>query len=226
MNRGFYLILLGALLLSAGVKAQKTKFNKTFRSDILLPVPVANRAFTSVFSGVYYANASYNIEKKGFVSGVFISNMQSMIYPKLQSEPHSIQTLNSAGLRFGYDFKPSKEELADIDNNFWVTSPFIMAGYTMVNYSRLKCITQTVQNKTDNTFSVNLGTSFTLMFSEYDGIGFTIGYGYLHHEFNPNDLCLNEWWDFEPKDTKGPNQYIFFGFNFNIWLGNREGSSN
>ena len=198
------------------------KVIKTLRSDILLPKPLSNKAFKSKFSGVYYVNASMNFGIKKFNIGVLGSHMQCQIFPHYQSEPHAIQTINMAGIRLGYDIFPSKEALAAQTGNFIVVSPFIIGGYNWIDYSRLQTLGRPISGQHRQTYNIFTGINFNLMFSEYDGIGFTLGYNYLHHEFNPYPLRLDDYYSFNEKDTHGPTQYLMFGFNFYVDLRKRE----
>ena len=63
--------------------------------------------------------------------------------------------------------------------------------------------------------------NFNLMFSEFDGIGFTVGYNYLDHQFNPNPLCLDQFYNFKDGDKQGVLAYILFGFNVYVDLAKR-----
>lgn len=206
--------------------SQKPKVKKTIRAEGLLFRPVANKAFTSLFSGVFSTNLSLNFGVNNFNTGIFYNLMQSQIFPKYQSEPHAIQTVHTGGIRFSYDVYPSKAKMAATKGNIFMYSPYLSGGFSQVDYSRLQCITQQVTGKSTQTFSVNAGFNFNLMFSEYDGVGFTLGYSFLNHEFNPDALCLNEYYpDIEDKHKHGLSQYVVYGFNVHFDLVKRDPDS-
>ena len=201
----------------------KPKVKKTFRADVLLPRPLSNKAFDTLFSGVYNLNLSMNFGVKNFNTGIFIGSMQCQIFPKFQSDPHAIQSVKSAGLRLSYDIYPSKAKMAATEGNFFVFSPFLCSGYTLVDYSRLKCMTGSPEGKHSQTYSIYGGLNMNIMFSEYDGVGFTLGYMYLNHEFNPDPLCLTQFFPNIPDKYKhGVSQYFMFGFNWYIDLVKRD----
>lgn len=231
MTRGHKIVVCACiLLLASGIShsafSQAKKVKKTVRGEGLLHRPVSNKAFAHLFSGVFSANLSMNWGWNNFNTGIFYNMMQSQIFPKYVYEPHSIQTVHTAGLRFSYDMYPSKQKLASQQGNFFVFSPYLSGGFAQVDYSRLKPITQTVTGKNTQTFSISGGANFNLMFSEYDGVGFTIGYTILNHEFNPDGLALNEWFMDIPESHKhGISQYILYGFNAHFDLAKRDKDS-
>lgn len=206
--------------------SQVQKVKKSIRAEGCLFRPVSNKSFSQLFSGVYSVNLSLNFGVNNFNTGVFYNLMQSQIFPRLQSDPHSIQTVHTGGVRFSYDFYPSKAKMAATKGNFFVLSPYLSGGISQIDYSRLKCITQQVSGKSSQAFTISGGANFNLMFSEYDGVGFTLGYTLLNHEFNPDALCLNEYYPNIPESNKhGLSQYILYGFNVHFDLVKREQDS-
>lgn len=222
-----FVFLFSALLLTYDVAlSQKvTKVKKTIRAEMLLPKPVSSRAFVSVFSGVFNLNVSMNFGFNNFNIAPYYGLMQCQIFPRLQTDPHTIQTVHSAGFRFSYDIYPSKEKMQSRQGNFVVISPFLASGFDQVDYSRLKCIVETPSHLHSQTYNIFAGANFNLMFTEMDGIGFTLGYNYLNHHFDPNALCLNEYYSFTEEQKQGLAGYILFGFNIYIDLAKRPDSS-
>ena len=208
------------------VNAQsKAKVKKTFRGEVLLPRPISNKAFSELFSGVFSTNLSMNFGVKNFNTGIFYNMMQCQIFPRLVGDPHSVQTVHTAGLRISYDVYPSKVKMQTTKGNFFVFSPYLCGGISEVDYSRLKN-TITVTGQNTQTYSISGGANFNLMFSEYDGVGFTIGYTYINHEFNPDNLGLTYYYPNIPdKDKHGLSQYIVYGFNVHFDLAKREKES-
>jgi hypothetical protein len=218
-----YLCFLSFSYCPSAFSQAKAKVKKTFRADFSLPQTLSNRAFDTLFRGVYNTNLSINFGIKNFNTGVYAGMMQCQIFPRKQIDPHSIQTVYSAGLKLGYDIYPSKEKMATTQGNFLVYSPFLSAGYSSVDYSRLQCVTGTPTGKHSQTYSISGGMSFNLMFSEYDGIGLTIGYTFLNHEFNPDPLCLTQYYpNIREKDKQGLSQYLLFGLNWYLDLAKRD----
>ena len=52
------------------------------------------------------------------------------------------------------------------------------------------------------------------MFDEFSGIGFMIGYEFFDYTYNPNAICLNEFYDYTEAEKKGRFQLFTFGFSF------------
>lgn len=217
-------ILAPAFCMSAFSQVKKVK--TTIRGEALLHRPISNKAFSKLFSGVFSANLSLNFGIRNFNTGLYYNMMQSQIFPKFQYEPHSIQTVHTMGMKFGYDIYPPKAKLAAQKGNFWVVTPFLAGGFALVDYSYLICLNGAPTGKNTQTYSVNGGANFTVMFSEYDGVGFTLGYTFLNHEFNPDALCLTQHYPNIPDgDKRGLSQYIFYGFNVHFDLVKRESES-
>jgi hypothetical protein len=201
------------------------KIKKTIRGEALLPRPVSNKAFTKIFSGVLNFNASMNFGFRNFNAGPYYNFMQSQIFPKFQDDPHSIQTVHTGGLRFSYDVGPSKETLKSQPENFFVFSPFIAMGYNKIDYSRLLSKNGCeITGKHTQALNIFAGANFNLMLSEWDGFGFTIGYNFINEHFNPDALCLSEYFDFTEDEKRGKLQYFLFGFNVYIDLAKRPSS--
>jgi hypothetical protein len=199
------------------------KVKKTFRADFEVPQILLNRALDTLFRGVYNVNLSMNFGIKNVTAGIYAGMMQSQIFPHFYSDPHSIQTVYSSGLRLGYDVYPSAEKMQTTKGNFFMFSPFLGIGYASVNYSRLKCITGKPEGTQDQTFSISAGANFNLMFSQYDGVGFTIGYSFLNHVFNPDPLCLSQYYpNIREKDKQGLSHYLIFGLNWYLDLAKRD----
>ena len=219
-----FLLLLSFSFLGANAQGKKVK--KTIRGEGLLHRPVSNKALSKLFSGVFSANISMNWGWNNFNTGIFYNQMQSQIFPKFLSDPHAIQTIHTGGLRFSYDVYPPAKVLAAKKGNFFMFSPYLSVGLAEVDYSRLKCITGAPEGKQNQTFSLSGGANFNLMFSEYDGVGFTIGYTFLNHEFNPDPLCLTQYFPNIPDaDKHGLSQYVLYGFNVHFDLAKRDKES-
>lgn len=206
------------------------KLKKTFRGEMLYPRPITNAAFTKVFRGVYNMNLSLNFGIKNFNVGPYYGLMQCQILPYKgiaiqMSDPHSIQTVHTAGLRFSYDLYPSKEVLQSRDGAYMVFSPFIPPGYDWIDYTRLRCKTGFPSGKHVQTFNLMLGMNINYMITNFEGCGLTLGYNYLAHQFDPKPLCLDQSFLFTAGSEKGMLQYLSFGLNLYIDLGKRpEGS--
>ena len=208
------------------VFSQAEKPKKTLRVDILSVRPLSNKAFVNLFSGVYNANLSLNYSFKKFSLGPYYNILQCQIFPKYYSDPHSIVTMHTGGLRMIYDIYPSKETMASHTGNFYVVSPFLAGGYTWIDYTRLKEVPYATSGNHTQTFNIYGGANFTLMFSDYDGIGITLGYGYYAHEFNPDALGLSYYYPNIPNvDMHGESQFFFFGFNWYLDLAKRKETS-
>src|ERR1051326_6078192 len=176
------------LPLGLGLNAQtktKLKLKKTVRGEAQLLRPIQNLAFKKAFSGVFNAGGSMNWgwNKKDNV-GAFYSISQYQIFPQpfvgTIDDPHSVQTTHTLGAKFCYD------KFTQNGKGMW--SPFIAPGWSFINYSRVKSINHPPQELHVNAASINLGLNYYIMFDEWMGVGFTVGYGAVNHVFHPYNI--------------------------------------
>lgn len=204
---------------------------KVFRGEILYPKPISNSAFIKVFMGVFNLNLSVSFGMKNLNIAPTYGLMQCQILPYKAAgigvfDPHSIQTVHTAGMRFSYDIFPAKEVLQAKNGGYLMFSPFLSPGYNWIEYTRLgECKDGHPSGKHARAFNVMTGIQINYMMSYFEGCGLTLGYNYLAHQFDPSRLCLDQSYLFTPGSEKGMLQYFSFGLNLYIDLGKRpEGS--
>lgn len=184
-------------------KAPRVK--KTIRGEFQLPRALSNKAFTKVFSGVFNSGISMNFgfDKKYNIGGYY-SYTQYQIFPKFIDDPHGIHTSHSSGLKFTYDKVLPKG----------ILSPYVVIGYNWIKYSRIKCDSLKPFDTEVNAFNTGAGLTYNFFVDdEWTGVGFTFGYNFTNHIFNPDAMCLQEFFDFTESERRGYFQNIYFGFS-------------
>ena len=198
-------------------QASSVSIKKTIRGEFQLPWAMSNKAFTQVFSGVFNSGISFNLGlRQKYNAGIYYAFTQYQVFPKLVDDPHPIQSTHNAGIKFTYDLIYEKG----------IFSPYLAGGYDFVQYSRIKCKTQEPFNKENHTFNAGAGLTYNFLIDdEWTGAGFTLGYNFLNHIFNPDAVCLNEWHTFSDGNKKGFQQNIYFGFSVYFDLAKKPGET-
>jgi len=193
------------LFLTSFSQKKVPRVKKTIRGEFQLPRALSNKAFTKVFSGVFNSGISMNFgfDKKYNIGGYYCYT-QYQIFPKFFDDPHSIHTNNTAGLKFTYDKVLPKG----------IFSPYVAAGFNWIKYSRIKC--DSLKPFDTEVNAINIGAGLTYNFfidDEWTGAGFTLGYNFTNHVFNPDAVCLQEFFNFSESERSGYFQNIYFGFS-------------
>lgn len=177
------------------------------RFSITVPHPTSNKAFRKSFVGVYGLSAGLNIMLfKGAFIGVTYKNSLIKVFENRIPDLEANMQMNDAGIKVGIDnYVGSKNRM--------IFSASVNVGYNWTTYSRFKC--KTIYGKTPiSGFSTNYiepEINYYFLVEENLGIGANIHYTLLNQNFNPYDLCLNEWSQFD-KSNPGNIQYLSFGF--------------
>ena len=204
----FIPVITGISFSDAGAQT-KAKTRKTIRGEFQLPRPTWNKAFSKTFSGVFNAGVSMNWGGKHFSEGGFYSLTQYQVFPKFGSgtidDPHVVQTNHTFGAKLHYDILTSTGK--------GMFSPFIAPGYSLINYTRVKCINHDAWDTKTSAVSVNIGAAYNIMMDEWTGAGFIIGFNMIDHVYRPENVCLDEWGDYTENEKKGSFKNIFFGFS-------------
>jgi hypothetical protein len=204
MKKYFLIVVLQSYIFTYA-QAPEPKLKKTIRGEFQLPRALSNRAFTQVFSGVFNSGISFNLGfQKKYNAGIYYCFTQYQIFPRYFDQPHTIQSNHTAGIKLTYDLLSEKG----------IFSPHITGGYNFIQYSRIKCKQQEPAEKEYFTFNLGGGLTYNFLIDdEWTGAGFTIGYNFLNHTFNPDAVCLNEWYTFDDSAKQGFQQNIYFGFS-------------
>ncbi len=189
----------------------KLRLKKTVRGEAQLVRPFQNRAFANTFSGVFNTGVSMNWGwNKKYNAGIFYSLTQYQIFPApfqgTIDDPHSIQTTHTIGLKYSHDKFTA--------NGKGIWSYFIAPGYSFISYSRIKVSDHAPQELNVNAASLNVGIHYYMMFDEWMGVGFTVGYNAIDHVFHPYNICVENLKNYSDSDKRGSLQSIFFGFSF------------
>lgn len=179
------------------------------RVSVTVPHPMGNSAFRKSFVGIYEASAGLNINIfKGLFIGVTYKNGLLKITENKIADFNASMNINNAGVKLGTDIFIG-------DRNRIIFSAAITAGQNYTSYSGLVC-----KKPGDSPKLTTYSTSylepevnmFFLVESNF-GIGATLGYSIFNKEFDPYELCLNDWTNFD-KENPGKTRYLSFGFGF------------
>lgn len=197
------------LIIEAPSQRQKQNYLYSPRVSITVPHPIGNEAFKKSFVGIYEAGAGLNLMLyKRFFAGITFKNGLLKITENKIPDYNANMSFNKIGANIGSDvYLGSKNSI--------LFSASLSFGQINTKYSEFKC---KVPNKTPiiNGFrSKYLEPEINIYFlteTETEiGIGFTIAYSLIERNFDPYELCLNDWTQFS-KNNIGSINYFSFGF--------------
>lgn len=188
---------------------QKQYYLYSPRVSIIVPHPLGNEAFKKSFVGIYELNGGINLMLyKGLFVGADYKNALLKITENKIPDYNASMSINSVAGKIGSDF------YVGYKNNM-IFSAALSLGQ---NYTKYSSFISKIPNKQP---SIN-GFKSSYIEPEIDmyflieanfGIGVTVAYSVIKRNFDPYELCLNEWSQF-PKDNTGSTQYLSFGFGF------------
>ncbi len=179
------------------------------RVSVMSPSAIGNVAFKRSFVGVYEASAGLNMYLyKGFFLGIGYKYGMFKIMDNKISNYNATMQLNNIAFKLGTDAYMGE------DHKF-IFSASVSGGYNWTNFYGLICKTE---NKPPDV------TSYQCLFMEPElniyylvepnfAFGITASYSVYNHNFNPYELCLNEWKSYDKNNT-GNTQIFSFGFGF------------
>jgi len=179
------------------------------RVSIDVPHPISNKAFRKTFVGVYDLSAGMNfmIFKGAFV-GINYKNSLLKVFENKVADLDANMQSNSAGIRIGSDFYVGSK-------NRMIFSASVGAGQNWSNYSKFR--SKTILNKPTiynfNTTYIEPEVSFYFLIEQNFAIGINLNYTMLNQKFDPYELCLNEWAQYD-KENSGNISFLNFGFGF------------
>ncbi len=183
------------------------------RVSITVPNPTGNSAFKKNFSGAYEVNAGFNVMVfRGFFVGLDYKYATLKIKGLIgvaNFKYNPLMHINNAGLRVG-----GQKYLGD--RNRMIFSASIASGLNWTNYAKLKCKDSTMApplSKYATTYIEPQINIYFLVESNF-AIGATLSYSIYKKNFDPHEICLDDWKSSVGTVSNSPTQYISFGFGF------------
>lgn len=178
------------------------------RVSVTVPHPMSNSAFKKSFVGIYEASGGLNIYPyKGIFLGVTYKNGLLKITENKIADYNASMYINNAGAKLGTDIFVT-------ENHKVIFSASVGAGQNWTRYSGL--VSKDSLKIIPTTYScvyvepeINL---FFLIESNF-GIGATLSYSIFNKNFDPYELALTDWTNYNAVNN-GSTQYFSFGFGF------------
>jgi hypothetical protein len=218
-----YLLAVFLILNVLSIKGQDAEnYSPLYRLDtrinILAPHPLTDAAFNNTFNGVYTVNVSENIHLfQGFYVGVCVGNslyqvpQYSLVSGSGVNTTNYINTmcqLTSFGLDLGYDYYFSPKGYL---------SPAMSIGESFGKFTSIQMVNPVPIEPTFNAPYVQVSCGLNFLIEHQVGLGFTLSFSYLNHNFNPYDIALNQYKAYSSGDIKG--NISFFELGFTIYIG-------
>ncbi len=187
------------------------------RVSIAVPHPTGNKSFKKCFVGIYELTGGLNLMLyKGFFIGVSGKEALLKITENKIPDYNANMRIDNAALKIGGDFYVGEKNriilaLAISGGKSWTK----YEGFVCKDINKKPMITSYTTNYIEP--EVNL---FFLVESNF-GIGATISYSLFNTNFDPYELCLNDWASFDKKNA-GQTQYLSFGLCFYYSLVNKK----
>src|ERR1019366_6665991 len=180
------------------------KTNNLFsaRLSFTSPNPISNKAFNKSFVGIYQVDGSMNMSLyKGIYVGVAFSyaslkinkNLTGAMYnvgltPAQTNEANASMSIYNAAIKIGGDFYIGEK-------NRMILSPAISVGQSYVKYSSFVCKDSAKHIQITDFKSPYVQTDISMIFliEPNWGIGPTISYSLIKRNFDPTELCLEDW---------------------------------
>jgi hypothetical protein len=180
------------------------------RINGMVPHPLANKALSKTFVGVYSVSGSENIQLfKNFFVGFCGSNSLYKIPTNKGVSVNGYRLsdlfqLNSAGLNVGYDYYFSPK-------GFLTTA--ISLGQSFGKFTAIEMYTPVPVNAKFSAGYIQLTENLNFILEDHMGIGFLISYTYVNYSFNPYDIALDQFKGYTSGDLDGAIQVFEVGFN-------------
>lgn len=178
------------------------------RVSVTVPHPMANKSFKKSFVGIYEISGGLNIMfYKGIFIGATYKNGLLKITENKIADYNAKMYINNVGLKVGGDAYVGEK-------NRIIFSAAIAAGQNWTRYSGLisKDPLKVIPTKFSMTYVEPELNLFFLIEANF-GIGATLSYSIFAKNFDPYELSLNDYTQFN-KDANGATQYLSFGFGF------------
>jgi hypothetical protein len=199
------LLIIGVLFCLHGF-AQKTETKATFRLDLMVPQPVANKALKLSFTGIFDFGGSLSYGFNGFNIGAFYRYKQYQVRANKIPDVGTLLHFHNTGLKLSYD-KPL--------NKYFMISPGLNVGYNFINYTELACSTSVATGVKDQAINFEPFFAAYFMIDEGWGVGLQVAYNVTTYEFDPYAVCLGEHKSYSDNERTGLMHNYSLGFS--VW---------
>ena len=189
--------------------AKKQYYLLSPRISVTVPHPMGNKSFKKSFVGIYEVSGGLNLMLyKGLFIGASGKNGLLKITENKISDYNASMSINNIAGKFGFDVYVGEK-------NNSIFSMSLSYGQNWTKYSGLKSKNANnppkINSFTTSYFEPEMNIYF-LIESNF-AIGATLSYTVFDAHFDPYDLKLNEYTQFETKNAVS-TQFISFGFGF------------
>ncbi len=215
---GFCLFLLSIALKGQETDSYSSPFLLDTRINLLAPHPLGNAAFMNTFNGVYTVSGSENVHLfQNFYVGICGGNslyqvpQYTLVSGAGVNTTNYINTLcqmNFIGLNLGHDYYFAPKGFL---------SSAISVGQNFSKFTDVQYVTKVPIEPLFSAAYVQVSGGIHFVVEDQMGLGFTISYLYINHQFNPDDIALNQYKGYGAGDSKG--NISAFEVGFTIYLG-------
>jgi hypothetical protein len=189
--------------------AKKQYFLLSPRVSVTVPHPMGNKSFKKSFVGIYEVSGGLNLMLyKGFFIGASAKNGLLKITENKIADYNASMSFNNVAIKAGSDFYVGEKNKA-------IYSLALSLGNNWTEYSGLK--TKDLKNppkyNSFNTYYIEPEMNIFFLIESNFGIGATLSYTIFDAHFDPYDLVLNEYAQFD-RNNAVSTQFISFGFGF------------
>jgi len=180
------------------------------RVSITVPHPIANRSFKKSFVGIYEISGGFNIMLyKGLFAGITYKNGLFKVMENKIPDYNAKMYINNGAIKVGSDFYVG-------DKNRIILSTALSAGKNQTHFASLICkdpANHPVMITAYETTFIEPEINLFFLIEPNFGIGATLSYTTFNRLFDPYELCLDDWAQFD-RNSKGATQHFSFGFGF------------
>ena len=189
--------------------AKKQYYLLSPRISVTVPHPMGNKSFKKSFVGIYEISGGLNFMiYKGLFVGISAKNGLLKITENKIADYNASMSFNNIGVKFGGDFY-----IGEKNNSIFSMS--LLYGKNWTKYSGIKSKDPNNPPKINgfNTFYFEPEMNIFFLIESNFAIGATLSYSVFDAHFDPYDLRLNEYTQFETKNAVS-TQFLSFGFGF------------
>jgi len=180
------------------------------RVSITVPHPTSNRPFKKSFVGIYEVSGGLNFMLyKGLFAGVTYKTGLLKVMENKIPDNNTKMSINNVSVKVGGDRYVG-------DKNRMIFSAAVSAGKNWTDFSSLVCkdpANHPVMISSYETTFIEPEINLFFLVETNFGIGVTLSYTTFNRIFDPYEICLDDWAQFD-KNSTGSTQYFSFGFGF------------
>lgn len=176
------------------------------RGNAHLPHPVSNAVFRSKFIGLFATDLSFNFapSKKTYIALGYKEGLIS-ISNKEARDLHVKMQLHQPFIGFDYSY---------LMHQVVLFNGGIRGGYAANKFIDVVCKTDMPGSKYFYTPYIEPEFGFNFLVEDNFGICISFSYTYYFKQFNPEQICLQEWTSLSGKRTDSNTQVLNLGFGF------------